>query len=101
MHQLLVYGSFILHSPTMNYSPTSVAPQIATYSIKFAAQQAGITPECLRVWEKRYGWPVPLRRPNGYRGFTENQIAQLISVSDLLLAGMTITEALRKLGHIK
>ncbi len=44
------------------------------YRIKAAAEQAGVTPELLRAWERRYGVPSPGRSPSGYRLYSEEDI---------------------------
>ncbi len=41
-------------------------------TIDKVAKESGVSPFCLRIWEKRYGWPMPtLRNPdNGYRYYS-------------------------------
>jgi len=37
----------------------------------------GVSPNTLRSWERRYGFPVPFRSPGGHRQFTLTQIESL------------------------
>ncbi len=39
------------------------------YVIEEAAERAGVTPELLRAWERRYGVPLPERSVSGHRLF--------------------------------
>jgi DNA-binding transcriptional MerR regulator len=42
-----------------------------------AANMLGVSPNTLRSWERRYGFPVPFRSPGGHRQFTLTQIESL------------------------
>jgi MerR family transcriptional regulator, light-induced transcriptional regulator len=44
------------------------------YTVKAAAARAGVTPELLRAWERRYGVPSPARSASGYRLYSEEDI---------------------------
>jgi DNA-binding transcriptional MerR regulator len=44
------------------------------YMVKAAAERAGVTPELLRAWERRYGVPSPARSASGYRLYSEEDI---------------------------
>src|SRR3712207_6525636 len=44
------------------------------YTVKAAAERAGVTPELLRAWERRYGVPSPARSASGYRLYSEEDI---------------------------
>lgn len=46
----------------------------AAYKIREAAERAGVTPELLRAWERRYGVPLPKRSPSGHRLYSEEDI---------------------------
>lgn len=59
-------------------------------SISDAAQAAGINPGVLRVWEDRYGWPLPKRNLNGHRSFTAREVEQLKRIVELIKAGTPI-----------
>ena len=56
-------------------------------SIRVAARLTGITPETLRAWERRYGFPKPFRREGGSRLYAPEDIERLKLASRLLLMG--------------
>jgi DNA-binding transcriptional MerR regulator len=58
-------------------------------NINEASKSCGLSP-----WEARYGWPQPQRRPNGYRVYTKDQVADLQRVADLVRCGMPISTIL-------
>lgn len=60
----------------------------AHYSIGDIAEETGITPETLRVWERRYGAPVPNRMPSGHRRYSGAQMIWLRDVAEALARGM-------------
>lgn len=47
------------------------------YSIRVVSAQTGIPAETLRVWERRYGFPRPARRPGGGRLYGDEDVARL------------------------
>ncbi len=56
-------------------------------SIGRLAAETGLTPDRLRVWERRYGRPKPLRLPSGHRRYPWTEVVQLRRVADLLSRG--------------
>jgi DNA-binding transcriptional MerR regulator/methylmalonyl-CoA mutase cobalamin-binding subunit len=56
-------------------------------SIGEVERQAGIAKETLRVWERRYGFPLPARDAKGERAYTEEQLARLQLIKRLLDLG--------------
>lgn len=72
------------------------APELPAHlSIGDVAEETGITPETLRVWERRYGKPVPVRLPSGHRRYTGTQVAWLRNVSEALARGLRAGSVLR------
>ena len=51
-------------------------------------QETGLSKDVLRVWERRYGFPLPLRAAGGERLYPEEQLAKLKLVRRLMDAGM-------------
>jgi DNA-binding transcriptional MerR regulator/methylmalonyl-CoA mutase cobalamin-binding subunit len=51
------------------------------------ANELGLTKDTLRVWERRYGFPQPLRTPGGERIYSQDQVTKLRMVKRLLDAG--------------
>lgn len=58
------------------------------YSIGAVERDTGIGRDTLRVWERRYGFPEPLRNDKGERIYTEIQLRQLQRIRRLLDQGM-------------
>jgi MerR family transcriptional regulator, light-induced transcriptional regulator len=51
------------------------------------AQEIGLTKDTLRVWERRYGFPQPMRSSGGERLYPQEQVTKLRLVKRLLDAG--------------
>ncbi len=43
-------------------------------------EQTGVTAATLRVWESRYGFPVPHRRASGHRRYDERHVSTILDV---------------------
>ncbi|MGD8394970.1 MAG: MerR family transcriptional regulator [Candidatus Eiseniibacteriota bacterium] len=59
----------------------------ASLSIGELATRTGIAPDTLRIWERRYGRPVPVRLPSGHRRYTEAQLRWLRRIAEALARG--------------
>lgn len=62
-------------------------PGPALYSIGELSARTGISPHTLRVWERRYGRPSPVRLPSGHRRFRETELAWVQQMAELLSYG--------------
>jgi DNA-binding transcriptional MerR regulator/methylmalonyl-CoA mutase cobalamin-binding subunit len=51
------------------------------------ARLTGISTHTLRVWEKRYGTPVPFRLPSGHRRYPKDEVPRLRAVARALKEG--------------
>lgn len=51
------------------------------------ARLTGISTHTLRVWEKRYGTPVPLRLPSGHRRYPKEEVPRLRAIAKALKEG--------------
>ncbi len=51
------------------------------------ARLTGISTHTLRVWEKRYGTPVPLRLPSGHRRYPKEEVPRLRAIARALKEG--------------
>lgn len=60
-------------------------------NINEAAKACGLSPSVLRIWELRYGWPSPKRKPNGYRSYSHSQVQELKRMGELVKAGVPIS----------
>lgn len=56
-------------------------------SIGELAQATGISPDTIRVWERRYGVPEPVRLPSGHRRYTPEQLRWLRRVVEAVSLG--------------
>lgn len=62
----------------------SASHEAAAFSIRVVANRTGLSVETLRMWERRYGFPKPARRPGGSRLYSETDVRRL----DLLAAAV-------------
>lgn len=53
------------------------------HSISEVSSIAGIPKDLLRMWERRYGYPQPLRNSHGDRIYTDEQLEKLILIRQL------------------
>ena len=63
-------------------SPPEAVPR-SRYSIAAVSKLTGISCHTLRVWERRYGFPVPERSPSGHRRYTRSQVELLCRLTEL------------------
>jgi DNA-binding transcriptional MerR regulator len=62
------------------------------HPIKVVASRTGLSPEVLRVWEKRYGVVAPGRTQGGQRLYSDEEIERLRLLRALTLEGRRIGE---------
>ena len=58
------------------------------HSIGVVERDTGIGRDTLRVWERRYGFPLPVRNDKGERAYSDSQLRRLQRVRRLLDQGM-------------
>jgi MerR family transcriptional regulator, light-induced transcriptional regulator len=73
-----------LPGPSSGRGPVAQEP---LWSLAAVTKATGIGAHTLRAWERRYGFPKPLRLPSGHRRFTPAQIAHLRLVVQALAMG--------------
>ena len=61
---------------------------VAGHSIAAVERDTGLQKDTLRVWERRYGFPQPLRDANGERVYPPEQLARLRQIKRLIDQGM-------------
>ena len=61
-------------------------------TINEVAEQTGLTPSLLRIWELRYKWPMPRRGKNTYRLFDSDTLDDLKWIKARLDQGRIISE---------
>lgn len=74
---------FIMSTPT----PVSASVPPETFTIADVAAQTGILKNTLRAWERRYGYPVPVRDRSGERRYGADDLQRLLWVKRLLDLG--------------
>jgi len=67
--------------------PRTAATGVTGIGIGAIAQEIGLTKDTLRVWERRYGFPQPMRSPGGERLYPQEQVTKLRLVKRLLDVG--------------
>jgi DNA-binding transcriptional MerR regulator/methylmalonyl-CoA mutase cobalamin-binding subunit len=72
----------------MNSSPLAQIPAVETgIGISAVERDVGLGKDTLRVWERRYGFPTPLRDSFGERVYPAEQVAKLRLVKRLMDQG--------------
>ena len=54
------------------------------FTIAAVERDVGLSKDVLRVWERRYGFPVPDRDPNGERLYPAGQVLRLRLIKRLM-----------------
>ncbi len=60
------------------------------------AEQTGLSPATLRIWEQRHGFPVPQRRASGHRRYPETEVAAVRNVVAQRDAGVRLDVAISR-----
>lgn len=69
----------------MNVSRQASHP--AQMSIGAVSRATGLSPDLLRVWQKRYGFPVPKRKPSGHRLYSASDVRRLRRIAEAISRG--------------
>jgi DICT domain-containing protein len=65
-------------------------------TIREVARQTGVPEGTLRMWETRYGFPVPERLPSGHRRYSDDDVQRVRHVSRDREAGMSMPAAIER-----
>ncbi len=60
---------------------------VPSFSISSVERDTGLTKDVLRVWERRYGFPFPIRDANGERSYSSDQVERLRLIKRLMNQG--------------
>lgn len=71
------------------------------YRIKTVSKLTGVPRNTLLAWERRYGLVMPSRQDNGYREYSDSDIACLQSVKRLLDQGYKVSEAVELIQTVR
>src|ERR1700749_675448 len=73
--------------------PAHLSDQVRYLKTSEAAALLNVSPNTLRAWERRFGFPKPQRSPGKHRLFTHGEIAAL---RDALQEGLSISSAVSR-----
>lgn len=76
--------------------PAGKAQKGDLLSIGTLSKLSGQSLDTLRVWERRYGRPKPIRLPSGHRRYSQADVLWLSRVSEALAAGKRPSEVVGK-----
>jgi DICT domain-containing protein len=65
-------------------------------AISDVAEQTGIAAGTIRMWEQRYGFPVPARTPSGYRRYSVEDVEAIRRVAALRRRGLSVPAAIAR-----
>jgi MerR family transcriptional regulator, light-induced transcriptional regulator len=85
---LFYVNNFVLDKMNEAASPTPAPSAPALFSIAVVERDTGIGKDTLRVWERRYGFPQPLRDEHGERLYPVEQLERLRRIRRLMDLGM-------------
>ena len=79
----------VTSAPSPSDSPVEQAQRTDEPLLSIAAveRETGLGKDTLRAWERRYGFPVPLRDAAGTRGYPRGLVDRLVLIRRALLAG--------------
>jgi hypothetical protein len=64
---------------------TGIEPELL--SIGDICSETGLSADVVRVWERRYGFPVPVRLPSGHRRYRREDLNQLRLMAEAVAQG--------------
>ncbi len=62
-------------------------------SIGDICDETGLSPDVVRVWERRYGFPVPVRLPSGHRRYRPEDLNRLRLMAEVVAQGHRPSQA--------
>jgi DNA-binding transcriptional MerR regulator len=75
--------------------------QLPVYNIKAVSRLVDLLPVTLRAWERRYGFPSPLRGDQGYRLYSEYDLRTLRWLKSQVESGLSIGRAVQYLTDLR
>jgi DNA-binding transcriptional MerR regulator len=71
----------------------STSPAVRTLKTSEAAAVLNVSPNTLRAWERRFGYPKPQRSPGQHRLYTHGEV---LALRDALQEGLSISSAISR-----
>ena len=65
-------------------------------AIRDVAERTGLAAGTIRMWEQRYGFPIPERTPSGYRRYRPDDVETLRRVQAYRATGLSVTAAIER-----
>src|SRR5579875_2732652 len=94
LHSFLVWNSCNFRSgPNIWQSHTAPLEEMRYLKTSEAATLLNVSPNTLRAWERRFGFPKPQRSPGRHRLYTHGEVAAL---RDALQEGLSISSAVSR-----
>jgi len=72
------------------------ASEVQGLAISDVAARTGIAAGTIRMWEQRYGFPLPQRTPSGYRRYTAQDVDVLRRAAAYRDSGLSVPAALER-----
>jgi DNA-binding transcriptional MerR regulator len=72
--------------------------QVPRYRVAAVERMTGIPASTLRSWERRHGWPRPVRAPSGQRLYSDHDLAVVRFLDRRRVEGMSMSQATGLLG---
>lgn len=76
--------------------PTRARTPGARLTIGELADQVGLTPTAVRMWEQRHDFPRPERLPGGHRRYSDHDVEMVREVVDLRERGVRLEDAVAR-----
>lgn len=70
----------------------------ASLTIGELAHRTGVPTTTIRSWEKRYGFPRPLRQSGGHRRYAESDVDAVLAVLERRRGGLSLAAAVQRGG---
>lgn len=80
----------------MSARPSDPAVADATLGIGELARLTGLTPQLIRAWESRFGFPQPVRTPSGRRRYDARDVDRIGRVLSLKESGSRLAQAVAR-----
>lgn len=74
------------------------AREQASLPVAAVARRIGVAPATLRTWDRRYGIGPAVHQPGQHRLYSRWDLTRLEALRDLLLDGVTVAEAARRIS---
>lgn len=77
----------LYHNLDMIDGEAAVGADTELLSIGAICSETGLSPDVVRVWERRYGFPMPVRLPSGHRRYRSSDLNRLRLIAEAVAEG--------------